>query len=194
MNVPSIKTIFHQNNVHWCDISSFIKLLKENYKDSDKLKDFRNFRRDLKDDIKSEEGKSLLSLTGVIRYCYNHENSIHFCQQIVNEINSCLSKSKQKDQQNSTQETCLDLYNNIAKYKLKNSNIENILLNNVEFQEEKILYLYSQYKEHFSEKEWKRICLFELHFHANDNLNKDYEDLTKNKLKFWKDIVDFSSC
>lgn len=188
MNVPSLKSIFVQENNRWCDLTLFVNLLeKKNSKEHDKLKDFKNIKRDLKSDSKIVDDKTFVSLTGLIRYCYNHENSLHISKQIVHEVNIILSKSKGKEPiklvDNSS---CLDLYKEIAKKSFKYVAIEDIFLNNIQFPEDTILYLYHEYKPLFLEKEWKRICLFEYHFHLYNNVNLEYEELTQQKWKIWK--------
>ena len=122
--------------------------------------------------------KEAVSVTEILRYCFNHCNDYDACKEIVRVVeNAALYSRTSTDTQYVT--SSFDLYKLIAKSHFQNFNN---FLQQPELDESLIPTLVTDHKGLFSDSEWKKIIWFEFHF-AKDIHDEElsYEELLELK-------------
>lgn len=131
--------------------------------------------------MKEFEGKVWITLTSLIRYIANHAENLEICGKIVRYIIQCIVKSDPVPQC-----SILVIYQRIAK--LNSVVWSDTLLETVQIGDSRTLY--TNYKSCFSEKEWKKICLFEHHYLRNYPEYYTYEEELRKKETYLNKLID----
>ena len=155
---------------NFVSVNCFFETLKKLRNDSDRALRKNNFIACYKDEIQSVEEVKYCPLSAVIKYCYMQRQRHLGCSKICQQIERLILYHDDKN------DTTLDLYNQIAKFDLKNCfKLQSRAYDHPDMDENSIPTLVKDYKGLFSEKHWKRVLLFEWHFYVlygnecNDN-------------------------
>ena len=188
--------IYEFERKKFVSVNCFFETLKKLRNDSDRALRKDNFTAYYKDEIQSVEEVKYCSLSAVIKYCYmqrqRHLGCFNICQQIERLI------LHHHDDKN---DTTLDLYNQIAKFDLKNCfKLQSRAYDQLD--ENSIPTLVKDCKGLFSEEHWKRVLLFEWHFYmlygnkCNDNelrqKKREYFDFLQHTVRASCDDKDVS--
>ncbi len=188
-------TIFpdEHGNGEWISLTDFVQHLRHRLKDTDQQKAIKlsNIKRELcgqHNSVKTIDSRECVSVLGVTRYMFHHADDIEECRSFSLEIIKCdLSQKKTAHISPVYTETVFDLYKIIATKKLRKCPSVSILTDSVQLDETKIPTLLEIHKTHFSEGEWREICVFEWHFGQTLNSNQDLspDELLQAKCQYY---------
>ena len=160
VTIPQLKTLpFLKDDTGQllvpCDV--FIKFLHGNRHPSDtnKIVKTHNIKRFFirKNEIRILSGHSYINFEAILLFVFNQRDNYKFCKDICEYVTNMMTERKETETS-----TVLDLYKEIINTKWS-SNVRDIEIN-----ENMLKTLHSEHKTHFSEHEWKTVCLFEYHF------------------------------
>lgn len=173
-NVPLLKnfscTQFEGDDRKWINFKNILEFLRKNHLPTDSIKEIKSFNllrefKSYKTGTQDIQNETFINLTTFLRYIFHHSDQLKICNQIVHQIEVILHKQKIHEpiQVHNVEE----LYRNIAKKKLKFPGIDGVTRKDIEANEYLTLCIFENYKENFTEQEWKQICFFEYHFYKN---------------------------
>ena len=161
----------------WLDFNSVTKLLKDRLLPCDKNLKPCNLWREaqvLKYGSRVFEGNKDVSVSSFFRFIYNHIDDFAVCRQISKELEKCVMKKLTVETSCAT--SIHECYLAVRKETIKLPVFESVL-SKVSFDGIRIPTLQEEYSIHFSQDDWKRICLFEYHF----GQEYDITDMTHDK-------------
>lgn len=135
---------------------------------------------------KSLHNKEVISVSSVLKYCYQHSDSLKSCR--------CITKCVENEILNSKEtllpvESSYELYKQLSQEKiLENESV----LSDIKFDDQCIDTLIVDHKKHFTDKEWQKICWFETHFSklCDDDWSKiEFNEIVRQKHEEFQNIL-----
>ena len=188
-------TIITDEKQHWIDMYELVKYLQDHKSSSDLITPQRtdNMKRYFKKNPggnKVIKNKVCVPVRNVLRYIYAHAWELKSCGEIADAIENQIVGT---GMYNNDQDNHLDLYKDIAKGHIKYRKQWDDILYDLPILDP-IPSLYEIHRSEFTEREWKKICLFEHHFGLQCHTPcDDLATVLKEKRLFHKKCLDSQS-
>jgi DNA-binding ferritin-like protein (Dps family) len=114
----------------WTLLDDFLSFLRKHHRPSDALREIKKFNiqkefKAHKNGLKEINGQLTVNMRSVLKYFFNHSESLYICQKVVEQIEKrCFYKNS------SSEKTIKDIYSAIVKTVYRNSSIEKHILAN----------------------------------------------------------------
>jgi len=178
-DLPFIKI----NGSCWIECERLSTFLQNSRGENEPNVNYSNILRDLrsyKAGNSEFKWKKIVSASSVLKYLIKLSDKYSVCETVLSELTDIVFNFQQKENRNIF--NVVDLYKEIAKYDLW---CEDLLLNvNIKHS----YTLYTDYKSHFNELEWKKICYFEYHFGRGRKTILQYEEELQEKCVFLQSL------
>ena len=176
---------------HWIKFEDFYTYLRTNLSASDGVTAIKkdNVRQEMKkcDCFKTEQSVEYVSAFGILKYVFNHSEKVKTCNEIAREVlqHEILHVHYEVPEKTFCERSTLDLYQKIAKFKLKHNDPLKHEYSSCDMSSSTTLF--DIHKSKFNKHEWNNICLFEYHFSQSysTSFNESPEKLLEEK---WKQL------
>ena len=186
-SVISKLQIFAHEDDRWVWADILVKTLRKNLCQRDKLQAIKcsNVMREFHKHphgVKQIGEKCALRLFCVLRYIFHHAEDMNICKRIAKEIEHLLTFQEC----NNDVESVLSLYKKVSSSSFWSSSAAKHLLES-DFQTCASNTLYSDHKQHFSNDQWNKICIFESQFEylISPSAELDFHEHLRKKWDFY---------
>lgn len=177
----------HGNYVY---LDDFLNLLKKKDKNVESYSVKRSFKS-YKGGIRTFHDKQIVNVASLLRFIFSYTDKYDTCALLAGYIEKEILSDK-NSKEAKTVNSSLDIYKLVANTKFPNLDL---LFDKVKIDETNISTLVPEFKNSFTEEQWRKICWFENHFSKKfDNSNVNFEEIIRRKFREFQSLLSVLEC